>query len=115
MESSSLNGKLSSLDAKKLENAISEKQELEAKVHTLNTKLKCTEEALEDLKQRVPNEVANEIELMLLKRLNTELITNKKTNQTGPPPPPPPPPPPLPPFPSFSNGSIFIYKLNSQK
>ena len=113
MESSSLNGKLSSLDAKKLENAISEKQELEAKVHTLNTKLKCTEEALEDLKQRVPNEVANEIELMLLKRLNTELITNKKTNQTGPPPPPP--PPPLPPFPSFSNGSIFIYKLNSQK
>lgn len=108
IESSSLNGKLSSLDAKKLEHAISEKQELEAKVQTLNTKLKCTEEALEDLKQRVPNEVANEIELMLLKRLNSELLGDHKQPPIPPPLPPPPPPmngqgpPPPPPLPPMN-------------
>ena len=85
----SLHGKLSNADAKKLENAISKSQELGAQNQTLETKLKCTEEALNELKKKVPNEVANEIDTMLLKRLNAEL------KSSTPPPPPPPPPPPL--------------------
>jgi DNA repair ATPase RecN len=89
-------------DAKKLENAISEKQELDAKVQTLSTKLKYTEEALTELKQKVPNDVANEIEALLMKKLKTaemEMSNSSFTSPTvgntsiGAPPAPPPPPP----------------------
>lgn len=104
-------GRLTNADSKKLENAISEKQELEAKCQTLVTKLKCTEEALGELKQKVPNEIAAEIEAMLTKRLNSELAAASNNGPAPPPPPPPPPPffnssippppPPPPPPPSF--------------
>ena len=102
----SLHGKLSTADVKKLENAISKSQELGAQNQTLETKLKCTEEALNELKMKVPNEIASEIETMLLKRLNAELkssTSNSSLGQRPPPPPPPmiggaPPPPPPPPM-----------------
>jgi hypothetical protein len=85
-------GKLSNADAKKLENAISERQELEAKVQTLTTKLKYTEEALGELKSKVPNDIAAEIESILIKKLSSE-SANGSLPFGGPPPPPPPPPP----------------------
>lgn len=84
-------GKLTPADSKKLEQAISEKQELEARVQTLGTKLKCTEEALGELKAKVPNEIANEIEAMLQKRLTSELAVSKQSSVPPPAPPPPPP------------------------
>ena len=135
MDSSVSGGKFLNIDAKKFEIVIAEKQELEAKSHSLQAKLKCTEEALSELKKKVPNDVATEIEAMLAKRLNTELATTTNTNQVAsnvpkpppappflmngspaPPPPPPPPPflmngglapppPPPPPPPPFFNGA----------
>jgi len=108
-------GKLTNADAKKLENAISERQELEAKVQTLSTKLKYTEEALGDLKSKVPNDIAAEIESILIKKLSNEAVNGAASFGGAPPPPPPPPPPfgmmgsggpplPPPPPPMFSAG-----------
>jgi len=85
-------GGLSAGDAKKLEQAITEKQELEARAQTLATKLKCTEEALGELKSKVPNEIASEIESMLQRRLSSELAAAKQAAASPPPPPPGPPP-----------------------
>lgn len=116
MDSSVSGGKFLNIDAKKFEIVIAEKQELEAKSHSLQAKLKCTEEALSELKKKVPNDVATEIEAMLSKRLSHELATSNTTQATSnvpkPPPAPPflmnggpapPPPPPPPPF--LMNGS----------
>lgn len=109
--------KLSATEAKKLEEAITDKEELEARAQTLTTKLKCTEEALSELKSKVPNEVATEIENMLQRRLSSELASVAAAKQAPPPPPPPPPPffgggapppPPPPPPPSGLLGKWFI-------
>jgi hypothetical protein len=106
-------GKLSNVDTKKLENAISEKQELEAKVQTLAAKLKFTEEALGELKSKVPNDIASDIEAMLQKRINSELqATQSEVSSHGTPQqpsmsmPPPPPPPPLPPSSLFGKSTM---------
>lgn len=107
-------GKLTSIDAKKLEQAITEKQELEARAQTLATKLKCTEEALGELKSKVSSEIASEIESMLQRRLSSELaaVNNSSSGAAGgaggPPPPPPPPGPP--PF-----LGLFLLKLKSRE
>ena len=53
IDSASFSGKLSSADTKKFETAISEKQELDAKVSQLEAKLKYTQEALNDLKSKI--------------------------------------------------------------
>jgi hypothetical protein len=84
--------------------AVSEKQEAEAKLSTLESKLKIMEDAFNELKQKVPNDVAEKIEAHLQKRLVENVSVG--TSQTQPTPtfmssssiPPPPPPPPPPPF-----------------
>lgn len=88
-------GQMSNKDTKKLENAISQKQEADAKITSLENKLKYIEEAYGDLKSKVPNDVAQNIEACLQKKL----AEGSSATVTGAPPPPPPPPPP------FMNGS----------
>jgi diaphanous 2 len=96
-------GQLSAADAKKLETAISEKQETEAKLSRAENKLKLMEEAYNELKQKSPNDVVEKIEALLQKKM-------AETTTSAPPPPPPPPMngniPPPPPPPPFMGGSV---------
>jgi hypothetical protein len=87
-------------DAKKIESAILQQQEAEAKLSSLEIKLKHIEDAFNELKQKVPNDVAEKIEAVLQKKLSSNDSSTSSSNISsggggGPPPPPPPPPPPF--------------------
>lgn len=118
-------GKMSTGDVKKLENEIALKQEAEAKSYALEARLKIVEDAFQELKKKVPNDVSEKIEAALAKKLadgpsNLNSSKDKDSSEVpsgAPPPPPPPPffsqgpsaggpppPPPPPPPPFFANG-----------
>jgi hypothetical protein len=56
---------------------------------SVENKLKHVEEAFNELKQKVPNEISEKIEELLKKKL-TDANSNNLTSQQLPPPPPPP-------------------------